>query len=382
MHKYAIQMIPRVLQNKITENLSFKKAIIILGARQVGKTTLLKQITQSFGKVLQLNADEPDVRALLSDVNAKQLEKLIGNAETLIIDEAQRVANIGLTLKIITDQFSHIQLFVSGSSSLDLSNQINEPLTGRKLEYQLYPISFQEMVNYHGLWEEKKMLETRLIYGYYPEIVMQKGNEIPLLKNLAGSYLYKDILTFGNIKKPIVLDKLLKALALQIGSEISYHELSQTVGADKETVERYIDLLEKAFIIFKLNAFNRNVRNEIKKGKKVYFYDNGIRNALIGSFQSFDLRVDKGALWENFIISERIKHLNYTGFYGSYYFWRTTQQQEIDFIEEKDGLFNALEFKLNPKKRQSFPKTFINNYPIAETKTITPENIEDFLTLP
>ena len=373
-------MIHRILQNKITKNLTLKKAIVVLGARQVGKTTLLKQITHSLDEVLELNADEPEVRTLLTNANTRQLEKIIGNAKTIIIDEAQRIENIGLTLKIITDQFSQIQLFVSGSSSLDISNQINEPLTGRKLEYQLFPISFQEMVDYHGLWEEKKILETRLVYGNYPEIVMQKGNEITLLKNLSGSYLYKDILTFGNIKKPIVLDKLLRALALQIGSEISYHELSQTVGADKETVEKYIDLLEKAFIIFKLNALNRNVRNEIKKGKKVYFYDNGIRNAIIGNFQSFDLRVDKGALWENYCISERIKKLSYSGFYGNYYFWRTTQQQEIDFIEEIDGKFNAYEFKLNPKKKPFFSITFLNNYPISETKIISPENIEEFLS--
>ncbi|RLD46679.1 MAG: ATPase, partial [Bacteroidetes bacterium] len=192
-------------------------------------------------------------------------------------------------------------------------------------------------------------------------------------------YLYKDILSFGLVKKPVVLDKLLRALALQIGSEVSYHELSQMVGADKETVERYIDLLEKAFIIFKLNALSRNVRNEIKKGKKIYFYDNGIRNALIGNFQSSELRTDAGALWENFIISERVKYLNYSGFYGHYYFWRTTQQQEIDFIEEIDGKFSAYEFKLRNKKNKKISRTFLNNYPVEITKVITPDNIEEFV---
>jgi predicted AAA+ superfamily ATPase len=235
------------------------------------------------------------------------------------------------------------------------------------------------MVIHHGLLNEKRLLKTRLVYGYYPEIVTSPGNEITLLKNLAGSYLFKDILSFGKIQKPIILDKLIKALALQIGSKVSYHELGQTVGADKDTVEKYIDLLEKAFIIFRLNAFSRNVRNEIKKSKKIYFYDVGIRNALIGNFQSFEIRTDKGELWENFIISERIKKLHYAGFYGSYYFWRTTQQQEIDFIEEENGKFSAYEFKLNPKKKIKIPATFIKNYEVEKAETINPENIEELL---
>jgi len=372
-------MIQRILQDIIQKEWDLNKAIIILGARQVGKTTLLQQITKDFKNVLFLNADDPETRELLSNVGEKQLEKIIANNQILVIDEAQRITNSGITLKIITDRFPQVRLLVSGSSSFDLAQQINEPLTGRKLEYLLFPLSFQEMVNYHGYWEEKQMLQTRLIYGYYPEIVTHKGNEITLLKNLAGSYLYKDILSFGLIKKPIVLDKLLRALALQIGSEVSYHELSQTVGADKETVERYIDILEKAFIIFKLNALSRNIRNEIKKGKKIYFYDTGIRNAIIGDFQNFELRADKGVLWENFIISERIKYLHYSGFYGKYYFWRTTQQQEIDFIEEIDGKFSAYEFKLKGKKNKRISQTFLKNYPIVKQEIITPDNIEEFI---
>ncbi len=199
------------------------------------------------------------------------------------------------------------------------------------------------------------------------------------MRNLAGSYLYKDILSFGLIKKPVVLDKLLKALALQVGSQVSYNELSQLVGVDKETVERYIDLLEKAFIIFKLPALSRNVRNEIKKSKKIYFFDNGIRNALIGDFRPFDLRTDKGALWENFIISEKIKHLHYNDFYGHYYFWRTTQQQEIDFVEEKDGEFTEFKFKTNISKKPRVPTTFSKAYPMKKFNVVTPENIEEFL---
>ncbi len=372
-------MIKRILKQKILHDLSLEKTIILLGARQVGKTTLLNELCANEQDLLIFNGDEPDTRELLSGVTSAHLKNLFGTAKTVVIDEAQLIPDIGLTLKLISDYIKDVRLYVSGSSSLDLANKINEPLTGRKLEYFLYPLSFQEMVNHHGLLNEKRFLPARLIYGYYPEIVTTPGKEITLLKNLAGSYLYKDILSFGQIKKPVVLDKLLKALALQIGSEVSFQELGQMVGADKDTVERYLDLLEKAFIIFRLNALSRNVRNEIKKGKKVYFYDNGIRNALIGNYQPFELRTDKGPLWENFIISERIKYLNYNGFYGNYYFWRTTQQQEIDFIEEQDGRFSAYEFKANPGKRSRISLTFRKAYNISEMETITPRNIEKFI---
>lgn len=372
-------MIDRVQKQNIIQDLSLNKTIILLGARQVGKTTLINELFANEKDVLILNGDEPDTRELISHVTSVQLKSLFGNAKTIVVDEAQLIPDIGISLKLISDYIKDVRLIVSGSSSIDLANKINEPLTGRKLEYSLFPISFKEMVDHHGMMQEKRFLPIRMVYGYYPEVVTNPGNEITLLKNLAGSYLYKDILSFGGINKPVVLDKLLKALALQIGSEVSYNELSQTVGADKETVEKYIDLLEKAFIVFRLNALGRNVRNEIRKGKKIYFYDNGIRNALIGNFQQFDLRSDKGVLWENFITSERIKYLNYTRFYGNWYFWRTAQLQEIDFVEEKDGKFSAYEFKLNPKKTIRFSSTFLNAYQVEQTATITPANIEEFL---
>ncbi len=372
-------MIQRILKQKIHKNLALNKTVILLGARQVGKTTLLSEMLKNEKDVLVLNGDEPDVREMLSHVTSVQLRHLFGKFRTVVIDEAQLIPDIGFTLKLVHDQLKDVQLFVSGSSSLDLANRINEPMTGRKLEYLLYPLSFREMINHHGLIQEKRSLPIRLVYGYYPEIVRSPGNEILLLKNLAGSYLFKDILSFGLIKKPVILDKLLKALALQIGNEVSYFELSQMVGADKETVERYIDLLEKAFIIFRLNAFSRNVRNEIKKGKKIYFYDNGIRNALIGNYQPFELRTDKGALWENFIVSERVKFLDYNDFYGHYYFWRTAQQQEIDFIEEMDGKINAYEFKVQPGKKVRFPLTFQKTYPVEKMEVITMQNIEKFV---
>lgn len=372
-------MITRLLSENIQKNLSLKKTVVILGARQVGKTTLLQQLNLEKSNTLILNGDEPDVRELLTNINSTRLKNIFGDKKNIIIDEAQLIPEIGITLKLISDQIKDIQLFVSGSSSIDLANQVNEPLTGRKLEYHLFPVSFAEMVNHHGLIEEKRQLPHRLVFGCYPEIITSPGNEVLLLKNIAGSYLFKDILSFGDIKKPVVLEKLLKALALQVGSEVSFNELSQLVGADKETIERYIDLLEKAFIVFRLNALNRNVRNEIKKGKKIYFNDNGIRNAVIGNFLLWENRTDKGALWENYVVSERIKYLNYNGFYGNYYFWRTTQQQEIDFIEEQDGKLNAFEFKLNYTKKTKLSSSFQNAYTVDRYQTISPANLEDIL---
>lgn len=372
-------MINRTLEHKIKEAFKLNKVIVLLGARQVGKTTILNSLFPNPKNIHFINGDEPDAAAEISDLSSTRLQSMFGNTKAIIIDEAQMIPNIGITIKRIADYLNNILLIVSGSSSIELANSVNEPLTGRKLEYNLFPLSFQEMVEHTSLIKEKRLLPHRMVFGYYPEIVTTPGHEIELLKNLAGSYLYKDILSFGIIKKPALLDKLLKALALQVGSEVSYNELSQLIGADKETVERYINLLEKAYIIFQLNALSRNARNEIKKGKKIYFYDNGIRNALIGNFQQFELRTDKGALWENFIVSERIKTLRYARFYGNFYFWRTFRQQEIDFVEEQDGMFSAYEFKLNPKKKSRFSKTFTEAYPIKELKTISPENIDTFL---
>jgi predicted AAA+ superfamily ATPase len=372
-------MIIRKLTENIQNNLPLKKAVVILGARQVGKTTLLQQLNLEQEDTLVLNGDEPDVRELLTGINSSRLKNILGGKQNVIIDEAQLIPEIGITLKLISDQLKDVQLFVSGSSSIDLASKINEPLTGRKLEYQMYPVSFAEMVKHHGLLEERRQLPHRLTFGSYPEIITSPGNEVLLLKNIAGSYLFKDILSFGEIKKPVVLEKLLKALALQVGNEVSFNELSQIVGADKETVEKYIDLLEKAFIVFRLNALNRNVRNEIKKGKKIYFIDNGIRNAVIGNFMLWENRLDKGALWENYLVSERVKYLYYNGFYGSYYFWRTTQQQEIDYIEEQDGKFKVFEFKLSPKKQTKLSVTFKNAYLTDEYQTISMQNVEDFL---
>lgn len=374
-------MITRDLQKVIEERCHKGKAIILIGARQVGKSTLFSEICNGIeGNVLSLNCDDPETRAMLTNANQSELKLLIGNNKTVIIDEAQRVAGIGITLKIITDNYKDVQLLVTGSSSFELHNRLEETLTGRKYEYHLYPVSTGELLKTGGLLMVRQTLEQRLIYGSYPEIVSNPNNAKELLTGIAESYLYKDILAMEGIRKPALLEKLLVALALQVGSEVSYNEIGQTIGSDSKTVEKYIDLLEKCFIIFRISALSRNIRTELKKSRKVFFYDNGIRNAVLQNFAPLPLRNDAGALWENFVISERIKKNHYEGRYPKYYFWRTTSQQEIDFIEEEDGMFNAFEMKWNPKRgKASLPESFVKNYNVGSTNVVTPENYIEVL---
>ncbi len=374
-------MIQRTVQKYIEKKLFKRKVILIFGARQTGKSTLAETILGSQKEEwLNLNGDDADIRELLSNTTVTKLKTIIGNKKILLIDEAQRIENIGLTLKIIADQIKDVQVIATGSSAFELTNHINEPLTGRKYEFMLYPLSFEEMVNHHGFLEEKRLIEHRMLFGYYPEIVTNAGEEKERLKLLAGSYLYKDLLMIEQIKKPALLEKLLKALALQLGSEVNYNELGQTIGSDRKTVEKYIDLLQKAFVIFELSAFSRNVRNEIKKNKKIYFYDCGIRNAIINNFKSISSRTDSGALWENFIIAERIKFVDNNQKDTTHYFWRTTQQQEIDLIEESEAGLKAFEFKWNSKTNARIPLTFKVNYPNAAIQIISPENLESVIT--
>lgn len=369
-------MISRLLQKTIESRLFAGKAIIVIGARQVGKSTLFKLILEKQDyKALQLNCDEPEVRDMLSNINTAELRLLIADNRIVVIDEAQRVENIGMTLKLITDNFPEVQLLVTGSSSFELQDKLNEPLTGRKYEYHLYPISTAELMASNGLLGVKQTLEQRLVYGSYPDILNHADDAKELLMNLAGSYLYKDLLTLESIRRPVLLGKLLTALALQVCSEVSYNELAQTVGTDNKTIEKYIDLLEKCYIVFRLNGFNRNLRTELKKSKKVYFFDNGIRNAILQNFAPLSLRQDAGALWENFIISERIKRNHYLGRYVNSYFWRTTQQQEIDYVEECDGQFSIFEMKWNPRRANTqFPSSFLTAYDVKEKAVVTPEN--------
>lgn len=373
-------MINRHLYVTLDQQLFRGKVILLFGPRQVGKTTLLQTLLEKRPeKVLLLNGDEADNRQMLTETTSTQLKLLTTGYSIVLIDEAQRIPGIGLTLKLFTDQLPTLQVIATGSSAFELANRLNEPLTGRKFEYKLYPLSFTEMVNHHGWLEEKRCLHQRLLYGYYPEIVTHPGDAQSLLELLSDSYLYKDLLMLENIKKPQLLDKLLRALALQLGNEVSYQGLARLTGSNTHTVEKYIDLLEKSYVIFPLPAYSKHVRNEIKKGRKIYFYDNGIRNAIIGNFNRVESRTDIGALWENFLISERMKYLAEKGLRVSRYFWRTTQQQEIDYIEEQQEQLSAWEFKWNPKAKARFPATFTRAYPESSTAVITPDGFDEFL---
>jgi len=354
--------------------------LLLYGPRQVGKTTVLKRLSKETDKrILWWNGDEPDIRADLKQATSSFLKNQLSNYDVLIIDEAQRIENIGLTSKLIYENIPEIKVIASGSSSFDLGNKINEPLTGRKQEFQLFPISAKELVNQDGEREFNRLLKTRLIFGSYPEVIMNPGKEREIILSLADSYLYKDILTWENIQKPAKLEKLIQALAFQLGSEVSINELSQLTGLDNHTVERYIQLLEKSFVIFQLHAFSRNLRNELKKSRKIYFYDNGIRNAVINQFAPFELRQDMGALWENYLVSERMKKMSYNREYVKNYFWRTFAGQEIDFIEEVDGKISAFEFKWNPKAKPKFSKSFTNEYSPEVTQVVNSENYTDFI---
>lgn len=374
-------MIKRALLSTLRERMFSGKAIIVLGARQTGKTTLIRQLLENrTDKILWLNADNELSRQSLENQNIERLRGLLGNANIVVIDEAQRVKNIGITLKIITDQLPEKQLIVTGSSALELANEISEPLTGRKWEYKLYPISWQEFVDETDNITARMQLNQRLIFGMYPEIITHIGDEVERLNILVDSYLYKDVLSYGNIRKPAILKRLLQAIALQLGNEVSLNELAQLLQIDKNTVDNYLDLLEKAFVIFRLQPLSRNLRNEISSSRKIYFYDNGVRNALIGNFNLPELRTDIGSLWENFLIAERQKHNHYQRRWAKTYFWRTKTQQEIDFIEEENGKMSAFEFKWNSKNIVKCPSQFQNGYPDTDFQVINPTNFMSFLT--
>ncbi len=373
-------MIERLLRDLIEKRLYRNKAIIIVGPRQVGKTTLLRMlVADTQRKVLMWNCDEPDVRRKLTEPTSTELRVEIGDADLILIDEAQRVKNIGITLKLMIDNFPEKQLVVTGSSAIELSNSINEPLTGRKYEYAMYPFSAEELINEFGAQDERRMLERRLVYGSYPEVVNNAGEEREVLTDLVGSYLYKDIFSFQDVRKPEVIEQLLQALALQVGSEVSFNELGRLLGLNSMTVQRYIDLLEKSFVVFHLRSFSRNVRSELKKSRKIYFWDNGVRNAIIGDFKSLGLRPDVGALWENYVISERLKHNAYNSFYGKSYFWRTQLQQEVDYVEDIDGVLHAYEFKWSKTKQPRLTETFAKNYPDHTFEVVSPDNYQDFV---
>jgi hypothetical protein len=374
-------LIKRTIQNRIEKKLFAGKAIIVYGARQVGKTTLIKQIEGKHKKEsIYLNCDEPDIRDSLTDVTSSELKVLIGGKKLIFLDEAQRVKNIGLTIKLLVDNFSNIQIIATGSSSFDLSNEIVEPLTGRKYEFYLYPFSLAEIEQIYSKREINRILDTRIIYGMYPDIVLKQDEAEEIIKDLRKSYLFQDLLQYQQIKNPEILEKLLQALALQIGSEVSYNELASLVRINKDTVSSYIQLLEKGFIIFRLRPFSRNLRKELAKKRKIYFYDMGIRNALINNLNPLDLRQDVGNLWENFVIAERAKFNSNHSRSINNYFWRTYQQQEIDYLEEVDGKLSGYEIKWQKKKWHK-PKAFIEAYPKADLSLINKDNYGNFLGL-
>ena len=367
------------MQDIIEKKLFDGKAILLMGPRQVGKTTLLKELFGGREDVMWLNGDELDVQVLFEGVSATRLRAMFGRKKVIIIDEAQRIPDIGLRLKLVTDQIKDVQLIATGSSAFELATKTGEPLTGRKWEYKMYPFSFGEMVDEHGLLEEKRMIPHRLIFGYYPEVVMRLGEEREILRLLSDSYLYKDVLMSDQINKPDSLVKLLQALAFQVGSQVSYNELAQLCGLDSKTVEKYVVLLEQSYVIFRLNSFSRNLRNELKTSKKIYFYDNGIRNALIANFNQIEGRADRGALLENFLISERKKFLEYNRLWGNSWFWRTKEQKEIDWVEERDGKIIGYEFKWNPDQKVKIPRLFLDSYENSDFRVIHRDNCDSFL---
>ncbi len=375
-------MIQRALQKVLEQYIGKGKAILLIGARQVGKSTLFRMLTETIveDKLLWLNCDIQDVRNILDNPTLTTLQLLLGNKKVVVIDEAQRVPNVGMTLKLMVDNFSDVQLLVTGSSALDLHNRLNEPLTGRKIEYHLYPISTGELYASKGLIGLNELFERRMIYGSYPDVLLGTLPPEKVLVELTESYLYKDILEMEGLRKSSALQKLLVALALQVGSEVSYNELSKTVGVDNKTIEKYIDILEKCYIVFRLNSFSRNIRSELTKSKKIYFYDLGVRNAVIRSFAPLEFRQDNGALWENFFIAERLKYNQYADRMVNAYFWRTSDKQEIDYIEEVNGELHLFEMKWNVKKQKTkLPNLFVETYHPKQANVITPENYLLFL---
>ena len=374
-------MIDRCIANDLKKTLDSGKAVILLGPRQVGKSTLLKMIFGSQDGVKWFTGDDSADRGALSGVSLNRLKLIVGTSETVVIDEAQKISGIGETMKLITDHLPDVRLIATGSSSFQLTKDLGDSLAGRKREFKLFPISFSEMVQHSGLIEEERNIPLRMIYGYYPEVVMNPGSERDILKELSDSYLYKDILSLESIAKGEKLERLVQALALQIGSQVSYNELAQIVGIDYKTVEKYIDILEKCYIVFRLPSYARNLRNELKFSRKVYFYDLGIRNAVLGNFTPLDLRTreEAGHMWENFMIAERMKVNEYGRKFTKSYFWRTEQQKEVDLIEELDGVLSAFEFKWDPDKKVKTPSQFTAAYPDATFESVSPKNAAEFL---
>ena len=373
-------MIQRVLQKRLENRIDYKKALIIFGPRQVGKTTLAKAFANNLQEEFEyFNGDGAVTKSLWKVENIEALKQSFGKKKVVILDEAQMIEQVGLICKQLIDAELGIQFIITGSSSLTIADKTQEALTGRKWEYFLYPISSAELMAHQGVPQFLQLLPQYLVYGMYPEVVTHIHDAKEILTNIASSYLYKDVLSLVGLKRPQLLEKILKALALQVGNEVSLNELANLVSADVKTVDNYIFLLEQVFVVFRLGTISKNERNEISTKKKIYFYDNGIRNALLGNFAPIATRTDIGALWENFLLTERKKLLHYHGFHGRTYFWRNKIGAEIDYVEEIDDKIYAFEFKWNPAAKTKFPQAFLDTYQPESTQVIHQGNFWQWL---
>lgn len=372
--------IQRIYQD-LERYLAVKKALIILGPRQVGKTTLLEDfLVSSALKTKKVTGDDLMIHQSLGSQYLTEIKSFCEGYELIAIDEAQKIPNIGVAMKMMVDHIPGIRIIATGSSSFDLAGQLGEPLTGRKTDLFLYPVSQLELVHHFNRFELKQNVRDFLIYGSYPAVLTAESKHAKqqMLMEISGSYLLKDILSFERIRSPQLLLDLLRMLAFQIGNEVSVNELSKKLGIDNKTVKKYLDLLEKSFILFKLRGYSGNLRKEITKQSKYYFYDNGIRNALIANFNPVDLRNDIGQLWENFLVVERLKKLSYQSVYANYFFWRSWSGQEVDFIEEREGKLFGYEFKWSEDKVKK-PKLWIDTYPNASFELVNSGNYLDFI---
>lgn len=375
-------MIKRAIEERIHNALAKKKVVTIMGPRQVGKSTLAGAMIPEDADDLEINGDNTDVQTMFVNVDDAKMRVLIGNKNFLFVDEAQKIGNVGNMLKIVAEKFDDVKVIVTGSSAFKLAEAVNESLTGRKREFRLYPLSFKEMADETSVLEESRMIDHRLIYGYYPEVVTSPGDEKEVIKELIDSYLYKDVLEENEIAKQDKLVRLVQALAFQIGSTVSANELAGLVGVDAKTVERYIDILEKCYIIFTLPSYAKNQRNELKFARKIYFWDMGIRNGVIGNMAPVSLRSPEelGHMWENFLIAERIKRNDYAGrTFVQHYFWRTQQKKEVDLIEIEDGMMTGFEIKRKEGKRVGAPASFTAAYPDARFECVTLSDLMSFL---
>lgn len=375
-------MIKRAIEERIHNALAKKKIVTIMGPRQVGKSTLAGAMIPEDADDLEINGDNTDVQTMFVNVDDTKMKVLIGNKNFLFVDEAQKIGNVGNMLKIVAEKFDDVKVIVTGSSAFKLAEAVNESLTGRKREFRLYPLSFKEMADETSALEESRMIDHRLIYGYYPEVVTSPGDEKEVIKELIDSYLYKDVLEENEIAKQDKLVRLVQALAFQIGSTVSANELAGLVGVDAKTIERYIDILEKCYIIFTLPSYAKNQRNELKFARKIYFWDMGIRNGVIGNMAPVSLRSPEelGHMWENFLIAERIKRNDYAGrTFVQHYFWRTQQKKEVDLIEIEDGMMTGFEIKRKEGKRAGAPASFTAAYPDAHFECVTPSDLMSFL---